>query len=39
VRRSVKRGTRFLTVPYVFLAKGDMVPDAMDRIYIDERDL
>jgi hypothetical protein len=32
-------GIRFLTVPYVFLAKGETVPDARDRIYIDVRDL
>lgn len=32
-------GIRFLSVPYIFLAKGEDVPSPDERLYIDVRDL
>jgi hypothetical protein len=32
-------GFRFISVPYVFLARGEDVPSQNERLYIDVRDL
>lgn len=39
IRLAREARVRFLEVPYALLAKGDIVPDPRDRVYIDVRDL
>jgi GNAT superfamily N-acetyltransferase len=39
ITRIRNEGFRFLTVPYVFFAKGKKVPTCTERLYIDIRDL